>query len=199
MITKQELQQFRTKVDDIKADMRFLTQKLQEYQIKKSEAEVFGIDALEARAIIQSVAKNTQKLLEERFSYLVTMAIQSIFQDDREFKIEFVEKRNKTELECFILKDGNRVGVYDGGGGQINVISLACRIAFWNLSKESRPLFFLDEPLAFLHSPSYQERASEMLKMLSTKLGLQFVIVSDQDDLECDKKFEVENGNVRVV
>ena len=199
MISKQELQQFRTKVDDIKADMRFLTQKLQEYQIKKSEAEVFGTDALEARAIIQSVAKNTQKLLEERFSYLVTMAIQSIFQDDREFKIEFVEKRNKTELECFILKDGNRVGVYDGGGGQIHIISLASRIAFWNLSKESRPIFFLDEPISFLHSPLYLERASEMLKMLSTKLGLQFIIVSDQQDIDCDRKFEVMDGNVRVV
>lgn len=200
VISKQELQQFRTKVDDIKADMRFLTQKLQEYQIKKSEAEVVGIDALEARAIIQSVAENTQQNMVKYFTSLITPMIQAIWQDDREFEMEFLQKNNTTVCDVWINKDGNKASLFgSSGGGLRNIVSLGSRVAFWHIERKTRPTFFLDEPFSALNSIDYQERVSETIKELSDKLGIQFIIVSDQPSLQCDKMFKVENGNVRVV
>ena len=193
---RQEILKIREKVDDFLADLRSLNRTLEEERIKKEQYEIFANDALEARAIIQSVSKSTQQLLEEKFNSLVTLAIQSVFQDDREFKIEFVEKRNKTEVQCYILKEGQRVDLHDGGGGQLDIVALACRFAFWNLDRSKRPLFFLDEPIKYLHAEHLQENCSEMLQMLSKKLGIQLVIISDQENLTADKTFEVINGEV---
>lgn len=194
-----ELKQLREVVNEIKAEKRILSTQLVEKEVEKTEAEVYGVDCVEARSILQVVAKSTQELLEKKFSSLVTLAIRAIFRDSREFVIQFVEKRNKTELECHISKDNNIVGIYDGGGGQIDVVALACRLAFWSLQKTSRPIFFLDEPLAFLHSPEYQERASDLLQMLSKELKVQFLVVSDQQNISADKTFRVEDGQVRVI
>lgn len=194
-----ELKQFREKVNEIKAEKRILSAQLVEKEVEKSEAEIFGVDCVEARSILQVVAKSTQELLEKKFSSLVTLAIRTIFRDDREFVIQFVEKRNKTELECHISKDNNVVGIYDGGGGQIDVVALSCRLAFWSLQKTSRPIFFLDEPLAFLHSPEYQERASDLLQMLSKELKVQFLVVSDQSEIIGNRTFRVADGIVNVI
>ena len=198
MVTEQEIIKIRNKTNEILAELKYLSQSLKELQKAKGKLEQFWKDAIEAREIITTVAKNTQKLIENKFSSLVTLALQSVFQDDREFLIEFVEKRNKSEVNCYVVKDGNKEEVWppQGGGGQVNIISLGCRIAFWNLEKTRRPIFFLDEPFAWLHSPEYQERASEMLQMLSNKLNIQFIVISDQEDILADKKFEVINGVV---
>lgn len=194
-----ELKQFREKINEIKAEKRILSAQLVEKEVELGESVEYGVDCVEARSILQVVAKSTQELLEKKFSSLVTLAIRTIFHDDREFVIQFVEKRNKTELECHISKDNNIVGIYDGGGGQIDVVALACRLAFWSLQKTSRPIFFLDEPLAFLHSPEYQERASDLLQMLSKELKVQFLVVSDQQNITADRSFRVENGTVQEV
>lgn len=196
---KQELIDFREKVNSIKAEKNVLNRQLDGNTKELEDIKEFGIAALEARAIIQSVAKATQSILESKFSTLVTLAIRTIFMDDRAFSIQFVERRNKTELDCFVIKNGNAVGIYDGGGGQISIIALACRLAFWNLEKKSRPLFFLDEPLAYLNSLEYQERASDLLQILSKELKIQMVVVSDQQNITADKTFRVTNGTVQVI
>ena len=55
----------------------------------------------------------------------------------------------------------------------------------------------------FLHNPIYQEKASEMLKKLSTELKLQIIMVSDQQNLlnAADKIINIEykNGVSNVV
>lgn len=196
---KQELLKFRERINEIKAEKKVLSQQLSAKVKELEEIKVFGVDALEARAVIQSVAKATQSLLESKFGALITLAIRTVFMDDREFKIEFIERRNKTEVDCSIIKNGNACGIYDGGGGQISIIALACRLAFWNLQKKSRAIFFLDEPLAYLNSLEYQERASDLLQILSKELKVQLLIVSDQQNITADKTFRVTNGTVQVV
>ena len=200
MIQQHELQSFREKVNDLKAEKRILTQQLNEKKVEKQEAEIFGIDALEARTIIQSVAEKTQQNMVKYFTSLITPLIQAVWEDDRQFCMEFIQKRNVTECDVWVEKDGNRASIFgSSGGGLSNIIAIGCRLAFWFLEKKTRAIFFLDEPFSALNSAEYQQRISTTIKELSEKLKAQFIIVSDQEYLEADRMFRVENGNVRIV
>ena len=151
-----------------------------------------------ARAVAQNVAESTQKKLEYHISHLVTMALSSVFPDPYEFKLSFVQKRNKTEAKLLFLKNGNETDdiLNTGGGGVSDVASLALRISLWSINK-TRPVLLLDEPTKFLHSPEYQEKASQMIKEVSEKLGLQIIMISDQKDIlrYADNVIEITNTN----
>lgn len=189
-------QQIKEKFQELKTDRDYLLSIQQREETKLAEFEQYSKDAQEARIIIQAVAKNTQKKLEDKFNNLVTMALQAVFPEDLKFQVDIVSRRNKTEADVWIIKEGNKQDIWSGGGGPLDVIALACRISFWSLKKDKRPLFLLDEPFKYLHSPQYQKNCSEMLKTLFNKLGIQFIIVSDQESLTGDKEYGIVNGEV---
>jgi DNA repair exonuclease SbcCD ATPase subunit len=150
----------------------------------------------EAQLVIQSVAKKTQEELSSQISSIVTLALNSIFDVTYEFGIRYEEKRGKTEAHLFFNKNGNEVDpIDDSGGGVVDVASFALRIALWYLSRP-RPsnTIILDEPLKFLDR-KLQPKASLLLKTLSEKLGIQFIIVSHDEGIisAADKIFEVTN------
>jgi ABC-type cobalamin/Fe3+-siderophores transport system ATPase subunit len=153
---------------------------------------------LKARSIVQIVAEQTQKKLEYHISNLVSMALASVFPEPYAFQLRFVQKRNKTEAELIFSKNGNETNdiLNSGGGGVADIASIALRISLWGI-KKTRPTLILDESLKFLHSPEYQEKASQMLKEVSEKLGLQIIIVSDQQNIleYADKVIKIVNYN----
>lgn len=199
MFDFQEFNKIKDKFNDLKTTKKIYEEDLKNKELNFKKLNLRLENAIEARAIFQSVSKATQQNIEERFSQLVSMAIKSVFPEEKEFKIEFVERRNRTEVDCYALKDGSeeKCDILDSsGGGLADVCSFGCRIAFLKLENKRRKILFLDENFKFLHNPEYQERASEMLNMMSKTLGIQFIIVSDQNNLGCDKKFIVEKGIV---
>ncbi|MBT6048748.1 MAG: hypothetical protein HOG49_18255 [Candidatus Scalindua sp.] len=184
---RSQIDQEKGKRDEVKRTLLELdnNRKVLKKSIRRSE---------EAQAIIQKVAKDTQSQLEIHISDIVTMALETIFDDPYEFKIEFVVKRNKTECELLFEKDGEKINpLTASGGGVIDTVSFALRIALWTLQNpRSRNTIILDEPFKFL-SKDLLPRASELLKELSKKLNLQFIIVTHLDELtDCaDKTFDV--------
>ena len=155
-------------------------------------------DSKEARILLQLVAKQTQSSLEYHISSLVTSALESVFDEPYEFKVRFTERRNKTECDLLFIKDGEEIGrpIESSGGGAIDVAALALRIAFWSLNK-NRPVLILDEPTKYV-SVEYQEQVSQMLKMLSDKLGIQFIIITHQKPMAeyADKVFTIKQGEL---
>jgi ABC-type cobalamin/Fe3+-siderophores transport system ATPase subunit len=126
------------------------------------------------------------------------MALASVFPEPYIFQLRFVQKRNKTEAELIFSKNGNETDdiLNTGGGGVADIASIALRISLWSI-KKTRPTLILDESLKFLHSPEYQEKASQMLKEVSSKLGLQIIMVSDQKNIleYADKVIKIVNYN----
>ncbi len=138
----------------------------------------------ESRVIIQTVAKATQKQLEYNISSIVTLALESVFEKGYSFVVDFVQKRGKTECDILIEKDGNRISPMDSnGGGLVDLVAFALRISLWSLKeKKTRNTIILDEPFVAL-SKDLQTKASLLIKTLSEKLGLQFIIVSHEETL----------------
>lgn len=152
----------------------------------------------EARLILQTVAQKTQEGIVFHISEIVTAALDAVFEDDAyTFKIEFVQRRGKTEADVFFERDGNRVDpLTASGGGCVDVASFALRVALWSLLRRAKGVadtIVLDEPFRFL-SRALQPKAGAMLKMLSEKLNVQFLFVTHVQDLvdSADRVFRVE-------
>lgn len=195
-----------TYVDDIKKAKEVLIELLG-YK-KKMDADLKGLEEQlkqgnellsnleKARIVAQNVANIVQKNLEYRISGIVTMALSSVFPEPDEFKVSFVQRRNQTECDMFFIQNGNESDPMESsGGGVVDVVSFALRMSIWSI-KKTRPIQILDEPFKFL-SRDLQERASDMVKQISDKLGIQIIMVSHLPGMidSADKTFVVEQMN----
>lgn len=179
------------------AQRDLLRTRLTDAQAQAASAGVRHADAQEARALLQTVARQTQAQLEFHISALVTSALAAVFPNPYQFTARFVERRNKTECDLLLVRDGRE---YDPmtctGGGVVDVVAFALRAAFWALVKR-RPVIVLDEPFKFV-SEGLHEACSQMIKALSTQLGVQIVMVSHLPGIiaSADKVVKIDNGRV---
>lgn len=192
-MVKDEINKALAKLSKDRATQEYLSEKLRNEEKSLLSLQRNANDLLEVRALFQKAAQDTQQKLEFHISNLVSTALAAVFDDPYTFQLEFVQKRNKTEAELWFVRNGEKMKPIDAsGGGAVDVASFALRIAFWSLTKKTRPLIILDEPFKHL-SADLQNRASDMLKMLSENLGLQIILVSHIDQLisTADKEFKV--------
>jgi DNA repair exonuclease SbcCD ATPase subunit len=152
----------------------------------------------EAKEIIRAVGMLTQQSLTVNISDITSLALEAIFADPYILKCDFLQRRNKTECDLYFERDGNRLDPIEASGiGAVDVASFALRIASWSMMQpHTRNVIVLDEPFKFL-SKNLHEQASEMLKELSKKLNLQFILVSHEAIIasSADRTFTVTNRN----
>jgi DNA repair exonuclease SbcCD ATPase subunit len=161
-------------------------------KIKKEKRYLKNVE--KAQEIIRQVGLETQKQLQYHIEDVTSLALEGIFNEPYKIVLDFVERRGKTECDILFERNGERIDpMGSSGGGTVDVASFALRIASWSMQlPKKRNVIILDEPLRFL-SKDNQERASEMIKQLSEKLKLQFIIVTHEPILTsyADKIFEV--------
>ncbi len=158
-----------------------------------------GIDI--AQALVQDVAKKTQDQLKMHIEDVVQLALDTCFPDEFDFLLQYEAKRGQTEANLRFLQDGEEVDpMTAAGGGVVDVASFALRIAAWSLSNTDN-VIILDEPFRYL-SRDLQPKAGEILQRLSQDMGLQFVMVTHQQEMVdiADRVFSVEKkGGVSAV
>lgn len=189
-----DLKQYRTSLEQLKGkkmqlskSINTLTEKIQSNRRSLRRHE-------QAREIIREVGLKTQQTLQIHISDITTLALEAVFDDPYELKVEFVQRRNKTECDLFFVRDGNEADpLTASGGGAVDIAAFALRIASWSMQRpRGSNTIMLDEPMRFL-SVDMQEKASQMIKELSEKLGIQFIIITHEETLTAyaDKVFEV--------
>jgi len=175
------------------------TKRTKEADLLKEQSKLVSFQqeqdhCLQARALVQKVAEETQQKIEYHISNLVSMALASVFPDPYEFLVRFVQRRNRTECDLLFVKNGEECDpLTAAGGGAIDVAGFALRVAVWSL-KKTRNVFILDEPFRFL-SVDLQAKCSAMIKEISEKLKIQIIMVSHLTTLtsNADKVFHIEN------
>jgi DNA repair exonuclease SbcCD ATPase subunit len=193
---------FQTLASKISADAdtyRYLKKQIAEEDARAEELRVQYDNLLKAREIVTAVSKKMHQQLEARITNIVSLALSAVFPDPYEFQLRFVERRNQTEADFLLLKDGEVSNIIDSvGGGVLDVVAFALRVAALSLVKGQR-LIVLDEPFKHL-SPGLQPKASEMMRQLSENLGVQFIMVSHADNIidSADRTFVVSKGTVTV-
>lgn len=146
----------------------------------------------QAREIIREVGLKTQQQLQYHISDITSLALEAVFPEPYELVAEFVQRRNKTECDLYFAREDSVVDPLSAsGGGAVDVAAFALRIAAWSMQvPRRRNVIILDEPLRFL-SVNLQDRASKMIKEISERLGIQFIIITHEDALTeyADKVF----------
>lgn len=191
-MTQKEFEKIKESFQGVKARKQLLKEQVADLESSYNHQNNRAKNAEKARLIFQEVARITQSNLEFHISKLVTTAIRSVYSDEIEFVVKFEERRNKTECDLLFKEYGEAYKPLEGAGhGVVDVAVFALRVAFWSL-KKNRPTMILDEAFRNV-SPDLQHKVSDMLKMISTKLDIQIIMVSHQDEvnISADKTFIV--------
>jgi DNA repair exonuclease SbcCD ATPase subunit len=171
-----------------------------EVSIKRNERSL--IRHTEAAELIKLAGLKTQEQLQYHISDITSMAMEAVFPDPYDIRVEFIQRRNKTECDIFFVRDEQKVDpLSSSGGGAIDVATLALRVACWSMNiPHTRNVIVLDEPLKNLDKKK-QELGSQIIKEISQKLGIQFIIVTHEEVLAsyADKTFEVTKNKKRGI
>lgn len=186
---------WRQKLEQAKGRKAFILSEIRKVKKETVFEKQFVQNLEKALEIVKYVGLETQKQLQFHISSVVTLALHAVFDEaPYDFKVEFLERRNKTECDLYFSREGYDITPLEAsGGGAVDVASLALRIVSWAMQEpRTRNTIIFDEPLRYL-SRDKQEKASAMIKELSEKLNLQFIIVTHERDLTTysDNVFEV--------
>lgn len=186
------LQVLKNRLSESRGQRDLLTKQVKEKQEVLASLTLLQSAQEAVQLIIQRTARETQDQLKIHIQDLVQSAIDVCFPGQYEFVMEFETKRGRTECSLFV-QQGNEImdPLTSSGGGLVDILSLALRIAALSLSQYDKVLL-LDEPLKFLSS-DLKPIAAEMFKELAHKLGIQLIMVTHDKDFVniADKKFLV--------
>lgn len=150
-------------------------------------------DIEEAQKYMQEVAQHLQQTAHKKIASVVTRCLSSVFDDPYEFRIDFEQKRGKTEAKLLFVRDGIAVDPLNAsGGGVVDVASFALRVACLILSTPPKRKFLvLDEPFKFLNAV-YRGRVRAMLETLSEEMKIQFLMITHIAEFETGVVVEIE-------
>ncbi len=176
-----ELTQIRRRLEQEKGSFSMLRKKLHVYNDEISELEKKKQDIELARVLIREVGFKTQEQLQYHISDITSLALSAVFEDPYELKVSFVQRRDKMECDLTFTRAGVELDPLNSSGyGAVDVASLALRVASWSMQRpRRRNTIILDEPLKYL-SEDMQVFAGKMIKELSDKLSIQFIIVTHE-------------------
>ncbi len=147
-----------------------------------------------AHEIVKLVGGETQQQLHYHISDITSLALEGVFENPYKLILDFVERRGKVECDLLFERDGKLIRPLKSGGfGAADIASLALRVSCWSMkAPRTRPTIIIDEPFKHL-SEKYHEAASQMIKEISSKLGIQFIISTHIPTLAiyADREFKV--------
>lgn len=158
-----------------------------------------------ANEIVKIVGGETQSQLQFHISDITSLALESVFDNPYKLQVDFIGRRGKMECDLLFERNGNTIKPKESGGfGAMDVASLALRVACWSMqSPRTNSTIIIDEPFKHL-SVEHHESASQMLKELSDKLGIQFIIITHIPAIAkyADREFNVtinKKGKSKVI
>lgn len=178
-------------------------EQLLEHRSKLEKTLQRCIDNLEllekVRILLGRVSEFAREQARVQIESLVTNCLQFIFDTNLEFGIEINEVRGRAEAEFFVIS--NYIGQViktkpqdARGGGVIDIISLAIRIAMLECSDEEiKGPVILDEPAKHV-SDEYIVQVSEFLKQVALMFKRQVIMVTHNKHLRemADRWYKVE-------
>ncbi|MDQ2085960.1 ATPase [Herbivorax sp. ANBcel31] len=201
-----ELQDIRRKHDKIKNyyyKQKGRKEQLTEQRLKLEKTLQSCIDNIEllekVRILLGRVSEFAREQARIQIESLVTNCLQYIFDTNLEFGIEINEVRGRPEAEFFVISNftGQVIKTKPQearGGGVIDIISLAIRIAMLECSDdEIKGPVILDEPAKHV-SDDYIVQVSEFLKQVTLMFKRQVIMVTHNKHLSemADKWYKVE-------
>ena len=169
-----------------RADEKRLNGEKNELEARLHELGLLQSNLQEARNIMSSVGVLAQDEVKGVIESLVSESLQVIFDESYSFRVKNLIARNKPETYFTVVIDGKEFSLREElGGGVVDIVSFVLRVILWALkSPRTDNTIILDEPLKFVDSEEHLLRAGLMLSEISEMLGIQFIIVTHEQDLK---------------
>src|SRR3990167_4000777 len=191
------IEQLKSKFISFKTECQLTLNSLEIKEKDYNSIKEYNEDLQKARILIANAGQHTQTFLKSFIEEMVTTALQAVFEEDYQFVIDFDIKRNKPEAKISLKLRGEETDPSNSvGGGVLDIASFSLRVVLYSIQNpKTDNVIILDEPLRFLHGKI--ENAMKMIKDLSKKLNIQFIIVSQIPEIsECaDKVFLVTHNS----
>ena len=130
--------------------------------------------------LLQNTSEYARQQAKHRIEEIVTQALTIVFDNDYQFIVELDIKGNQPVAEYYLKSEDVitqlKAPDYGRGGGVIDVVALALRLAIGELTNTRGPLF-LDEVGKHI-SQEYQPNVGYFLKQYSEQFGRQIILVT---------------------
>lgn len=198
-----KLEQINSKLNIEKGKLQVISQNFENTK-KELDKEIKYEDILtKVILLFQKTATYAREQSKRQIEDLVTRCLQFIFETDIEFLIELSEKRSVPNAEFYVRSnydEGYSIITkpeLERGGGVVDIISIALRIAFIQLHKPvlQGPIV-LDEPGKHV-SEDYIFNLGDFLSKSSSLFKRQIIMVTHNAHLAqiCDKSYSVDIKN----
>ncbi|URN41487.1 MULTISPECIES: ATPase [Peptoniphilus] len=197
----QNLSKLNNKILSDEGKIEILNDQLEKIDKKLSDKEKYSEVLTQVSLLFQKTSEFAREQSKRQIEDTVTKCLQFIFETDIEFLIELSEARSVPIADFFVqsnYSEGYSIKTKPEiarGGGVVDIISLALRIAFLQQNQPmlSGPLI-LDEPGKHV-SNDYIFNLGEFLKQSSNIFNRQIIMVTHNPHLSqiSDKAFQVKN------
>lgn len=163
-------------------------------------------DLILVDTLLKETADFSRLQSSKEIESIVTSCLDLVFNSKMEFKIELSQLRGKNSAEFFIIEmDEDKKYSYKiedtRGGGVIDILSLALRIAF--ILKIYPPVkgpIVLDEPAKHV-SDDYIFNIADFIKKISEEFDKQIIIISHNEHLSSigDNSYKIYKENLHSV
>ncbi|WP_019138295.1 MULTISPECIES: ATPase [Peptoniphilus] len=196
-----KLSELNNKILNDEGKVEILKDQLDKVELKLSDKEKYSDILTQVSILFQKTSEFAREQSKRQIEDTVTKCLQFILETDIEFLIELSESRSVPVAEFFVQSnypEGYSIKTKPEiarGGGVVDIISLALRIAFLQQNQPllSGPLI-LDEPGKHV-SNDYIFNLGEFLKRSSGIFNRQIIMVTHNPHLSqiSDKAFQVSN------
>jgi len=215
MICSDSYTAFRTRLQEVKEQYA-----LKKDRLDRLQAEIVANAALlaacraklelleQVKAVLQSTSEYAREQAKQQIELLVSHALQYVFGSEIEFSIKLNIVRNRPEAEFYVVSKYGSLTVENRpedarGGGVVDVISLALRIAMLqSYQPDINGPLVLDEPAKHV-SEDYIANVAEFLRYVSQVFGRQVIMVTHNrtltDIADTAYKVEMKDGKSQLL
>lgn len=153
--------------------------------------------------LLTALADQRRDYMKSKVEDLVTFGISAVFGIPYQFFFEVDENRGLRSMTPKVSLNGEVMDIVNAhGGGLVVVIGFLLRVVTLALLGNKYKVMLLDETFSHV-SEVYLEPLSMLIKTVTSRLGIQIILVSHQEILTAaaDKVYEVRlvNGNAQVM
>lgn len=197
-----DVKRYRHLLEGRRAEKGILERQLSDTRSIIDKRELEGERLILARSVLTEAIKRTQLQFKVFVEGLVTKAINSVYDRELSFLLNYDIKNNKPYIEP-LVKDGAggepQTPKDDMGAGILDLISFAFRVVLWSLQRpRTRGVFWLDEPMRDIGKGKLLGRAGDMLREISRSLGFQLIIITHEPELSriADRAWQVTHDGI---
>lgn len=171
-------------------DISILDQKIED--IKKSIMKV-----KKSVLLMQKMGVFSREQIKRQVEEFVTMGLQYVFQDEKEFFIEYKESRNRPVANFYIAEYNPKLQKKvrfnlksQKGGGVVDTVDAILRITLIEFF-EFKGTMVMDEPIKHLDAKK-RARYADFIQRVSRENGRKFIISTHKEEIKkvADKAYE---------